>query len=98
MAGQELNAVAETPEKGVAGVRFDNATMECHRRWLHRVFWLGFFVTVFMTKRSIDNPSMETIVHGAAFVLVTAATVGRLWCTLYLRGRKSKQLCHGLLR
>jgi protein-S-isoprenylcysteine O-methyltransferase Ste14 len=67
--------------------------VERRRRWLQVVWWTAFFTTILMMKPSVDNKGVQQVITIVAWALVTAATVGRLWCSLYLRGRKSKSLC-----
>jgi protein-S-isoprenylcysteine O-methyltransferase Ste14 len=71
----------------------DKSPVERHRRWLHGFFWPAFCLTVVMTKPSIDNAVIHKLIGIVGYALVTAAAVGRLWCSLYIRGRKSKELC-----
>jgi protein-S-isoprenylcysteine O-methyltransferase Ste14 len=67
--------------------------VERHRRWLQTVWWTAFFATVLITKPSVDNAWTEEVIIIVAWTLVSIATAGRLWCSLYLRGRKTKELC-----
>jgi protein-S-isoprenylcysteine O-methyltransferase Ste14 len=67
--------------------------VERHRRLFQVVFWAAVAMTLVMTKPSIQNAYAHSLVNLVAYGLVTAATVGRLWCSLYVRGRKSKSLC-----
>jgi protein-S-isoprenylcysteine O-methyltransferase Ste14 len=75
-----------------AGSRRKSA-VERHRRLVQLVFWAAFATTLVMTRPSIENTYTHSLVDLVAYGLVTAATVGRLWCSLYVRGRKSKYLC-----
>jgi len=67
--------------------------VERHRKWLHGLVWPAFFMVVVITKRSIDQAGPHAVIDIVGWTLVMIATVGRLWCSLYVRGRKSKQLC-----
>ena len=69
------------------------AAAERYRKWLHALAWPTLFLTVVMTDPSIRDPRLGAAVVVASYALVTAGTVGRLWCALYVRGRKSKNLC-----
>jgi protein-S-isoprenylcysteine O-methyltransferase Ste14 len=57
------------------------------------VFWAAVAATLVMTRPSTENAYTHSLIDLAAYGLVTAATLGRLWCSLYVRGRKSKYLC-----
>jgi len=69
------------------------SAVERHRRLVQVVFWAAFLTTLLITKPSMENAYTHSLVDLVAYGLVTAATVGRLWCSLYVRGRKSKRLC-----
>jgi protein-S-isoprenylcysteine O-methyltransferase Ste14 len=69
------------------------APVERHRPLVQAVFWTAVATTLVMTRPSIENAYIHSLVDLAAYGLVTAATVGRLWCSLYVRGRKSTCLC-----
>ena len=69
------------------------AAVERQRRWLQTVWWTAFFTTVLITKPSVDNAGLHEVITMVGWALVSTATVGRLWCSLYLRSRKSKYLC-----
>lgn len=42
--------------------------------------------------RSFGSPAYVAV-EQLGFVLIIAATLGRLWCTLYVGGRKDRELC-----
>lgn len=69
------------------------SAVERHRRLAQLVFCAAVATTLVMTKPSIENFYTHSLIDLFAYSLVTAATVGRLWCSLYVRGRKSKCLC-----
>jgi protein-S-isoprenylcysteine O-methyltransferase Ste14 len=69
------------------------SAVERHRRWFQVVWWTAFFTTLLTTKPYIDNASLHEVITLVAWALVSTATVGKLWCNLYLLGRKSKHLC-----
>jgi protein-S-isoprenylcysteine O-methyltransferase Ste14 len=72
---------------------FRKSLVERHRRLFQVVFWAAVAATLVTTKPSIHNTYAHGLVNLVAYGLVTAATAGRLWCNLYIRGRKSKSLC-----
>ena len=53
-----------------------------------------FLLLVFFFSK---NPSEETFyyefVEMAGYLLIILATLGRMWCALYITGRKNKELC-----
>jgi protein-S-isoprenylcysteine O-methyltransferase Ste14 len=69
------------------------AAVKRHKRWLQAFFWPGFLVAVVKTKPSMGNMAIHSLIEIVSYALVAAATVGRLWCGLYLRAQKPKKLC-----
>ena len=66
--------------------------IENHRILVSRVFAAAFFGVVLSMAPALE----DSIVSGALFVsglaLVAVATVGRLWCSLYISGNKDSEL------
>lgn len=52
--------------------------------------WLAFAVT---TKASGFQTVPYEMIEMAGFLLIFAAALGRLWCSLYIAGRKDRELC-----
>ena len=93
MTQQEVSDTAGTACGGEGDLRLKKAAVERNRKWLHRLAWPALFVTVLTTESSIHDPSVAVLLGFLGCALVTAGTVGRLWCGLYLFGRKSKEFC-----
>jgi len=93
IGGQALTGSPGISYRGQAKGSHRKSPVERHRRWLQVVWWTAFFTTVLITKPSVDNAGRHEVITIVAWALVTTSTVGKLWCSLYLRGRKSKVLC-----
>jgi protein-S-isoprenylcysteine O-methyltransferase Ste14 len=59
---------------------------------LSRMFVLAFFLAVLFTESAYEGNLLSTALFLAGLVLVGLATVGRLWCSLYISGYKDAQL------
>lgn len=57
-----------------------------------RLFVLAFFLTALATESAHEGTLLSTALFLAGLVLVGLATVGRLWCSLYISGYKDSQL------
>jgi protein-S-isoprenylcysteine O-methyltransferase Ste14 len=66
--------------------------VERHRRLVQVIFWATFGATLLMTKPLIQDQHIYGIIKVVAYGFATTAA-GRLWCSRYVRGQKSKQLC-----
>ena len=53
---------------------------------------LAFFLVVLATESAHEGALLSTVLFLAGLVLVGIATVGRLWCSLYISGYKDSQL------
>ena len=68
------------------------AFVESHRILISRVF-AGVFCGVVMSMESrLENTIAASVLFIAGLALVGVATVGRLWCSLYISGRKDTEL------
>ncbi len=57
------------------------------------LFWyLGLIVAVALTRPSALPPSAVAVIDAVALLLVGLAVLGRLWCSVYIAGRKDEQL------
>jgi protein-S-isoprenylcysteine O-methyltransferase Ste14 len=63
-----------------------------HRLLVSRVFALAFVVVVLAAESLHEGNLLSTILFLVGLVLVGAATVGRLWCSLYISGHKNAEL------
>ena len=67
-----------------------------NRILLSRLFSVCFLLLFFFTEPKLDDTVWEALLFFSGLVLVGIATVGRLWCSLYISGRKSTELViHG---
>lgn len=57
-----------------------------------RGFGIAFFLVVLMMEGLHEGTILSTILFLIGLVLVAIATVGRLWCSLYISGYKDSQL------
>ena len=63
-----------------------------HRILISRVFAFAFFVLVMVTHSAHEGTLLAPGLFLVGLVLVGAATVGRLWCSLYISGYKDADL------
>jgi protein-S-isoprenylcysteine O-methyltransferase Ste14 len=63
-----------------------------HRLLVSRVFAVAFFLVVLAAESMHEGNLLSTILFLVGLVLVGAATVGRLWCSLYISGHKNAEL------
>lgn len=63
-----------------------------HRLAVSRVFALAFFLVVLAMESAHEGNLASTALFLLGLVLVGIATVGRLWCSLYISGHKNAAL------
>ena len=63
-----------------------------HRMLVSRLFGLAFFLLVLITDSAHNGGALEPTMFLAGLALVGIATVGRLWCSLYISGYKDAEL------
>lgn len=63
-----------------------------HRLAVSRAFALAFFLVVLAMEGAYEGSLVSTLVFLFGLVLVGVATVGRLWCSLYISGHKNTEL------
>ena len=63
-----------------------------HRILVTRLFGGAFFLLVMVTGSAHEGHVLEAVLFLAGLVLVGIATVGRLWCSLYISGHKDADL------
>lgn len=68
------------------------AFLQHHRIAISRVFALVFFAIVLATTSAQEGSLVEPILFMSGLALVGIATVGRLWCSLYISGLKNSEL------
>lgn len=57
-----------------------------------RIFAGAFFLALLVTESAQEGSIVSSLLFFAGILLVGAATVGRLWCSLYISGYKSASL------
>jgi protein-S-isoprenylcysteine O-methyltransferase Ste14 len=67
-------------------------TIAAHRILVSRIFAAVFFAVVLMTESLHEGNIVSSILFLSGLVLIGIATVGRLWCSLYISGYKDSQL------
>jgi len=63
-----------------------------NRILVSRVFAVAFFLLLVVTESAEEGSIVSSLLFLIGLVLVGAATVGRLWCSLYISGYKSAEL------
>lgn len=57
-----------------------------------RVLVVGFFLLLLFTESAEEGSIISSLLFLVGLVLIGAATVGRLWCAMYISGYKSSEL------
>jgi len=63
-----------------------------HRIPVSRLFAIAFFVLMAVTESALKGRIISSVLFLIGLTLVGAAIVGRLWCSLYISGRKDSEL------
>lgn len=63
-----------------------------HRILVSRVFGVAFFIAVLSAESMHEGTLVSTALFLVGLVLVGMATIGRLWCSLYISGYKNTEL------
>ena len=63
-----------------------------HRLLVSRIFAVAFILTVLAAESAHEGSLVSTTLFLVGLVLVGIATVGRLWCSLYISGHKNAEL------
>jgi protein-S-isoprenylcysteine O-methyltransferase Ste14 len=63
-----------------------------HRLLVSRLFAVAFFLVVLAMESAHEGNLVSTMLFLVGLVLVGIATVGRLWCSLYISGHKNSEL------
>jgi protein-S-isoprenylcysteine O-methyltransferase Ste14 len=63
-----------------------------HRLLVSRIFAVAFILAVLAAESAHEGNLISTALFLVGLVLVGIATVGRLWCSLYISGHKSTEL------
>jgi protein-S-isoprenylcysteine O-methyltransferase Ste14 len=59
---------------------------------ISRLFWISGLIALFLTERMFADRLIGKLLPMAGLVLIGIAMVGRLWCSLYIGGRKNDEL------
>lgn len=62
------------------------------RKPVSRLIATGFLVTLLLTDAS-PSPVLNMTTEVSGILLISAAVLGRIWCALYIAGRKNAELC-----
>lgn len=63
-----------------------------HRLLVSRIFAVAFFLAVLAAESAHEDNLLSTALFLVGLALVGVATVGRLWCSLYISGHKNTEL------
>ena len=63
-----------------------------HRLRVSRIFAIAFFLVVLAMESAHEGSLVSTALFLLGLLLVGIATVGRLWCSLYISGHKNSEL------
>lgn len=67
--------------------------IETLRRPLSTVFAIGLCAALLFTKPIGFGEGLHEMMEAVGMLLVFAAVLGRIWCILYIGGRKNRELC-----
>jgi protein-S-isoprenylcysteine O-methyltransferase Ste14 len=59
---------------------------------ISRLFWIGALIALLLTEKMFADRLIGNLLPMAGLVLIGIAMVGRLWCSLYIGGRKNNEL------
>jgi protein-S-isoprenylcysteine O-methyltransferase Ste14 len=68
------------------------AFLENHRIFVSRVFVVVFLCVVMSMESRLEGTIAASVLFFTGLALVGVATIGRLWCALYISGRKDTEL------
>ena len=72
---------------------YKKSAVERYRRLVLWFLYAGIFATVILSRSPTERGHLLEYAEIVSFLLAAVATVGRLWCGIYVFGRKSKDLC-----
>lgn len=79
-------------EKGETNT-YKKSAVERYRGWVLLFLYSGIFAAVIFSSSPPEREQLFEYSEIVSYLLVAVATVGRLWCGIYVFGRKSKVLC-----
>jgi protein-S-isoprenylcysteine O-methyltransferase Ste14 len=59
---------------------------------ISRLFWISGLIALLLTEKMFADRLIGNLLSTAGLVLIGIAVVGRLWCSLYIGGRKNNEL------
>ncbi len=72
---------------------YKKSAVERYRRGVVWFLYAGIFAAVIFSPSPTERDRLFEYPEIVSYLLVAVATVGRLWCGIYVFGRKSKALC-----
>jgi len=66
--------------------------MKNKRIYVSRIFSVLFVLVILFSESAIDNTISSDILFAIGLFLIAIGTVGRLWCSIYISGRKDRKL------
>src|SRR5262245_38815866 len=63
------------------------------RRWVSALIVLGLLAIALLNEPPARSRVVSELFDWLSFALIVPATLGRIWASAYLSGRKSKELC-----
>jgi protein-S-isoprenylcysteine O-methyltransferase Ste14 len=72
---------------------YKKSAVERYRRGVVWFLYAGIFAAVIFSPSTTERNDLFEYSEIVSYLLVAVATVGRLWCGIYVFGRKSKVLC-----
>ena len=72
---------------------YKKSAVERYRGWVLLFLYSGIFAAVIFNPSATERDQLFEYSEIVSYLLVAVATVGRLWCGIYVFGRKSKVLC-----
>ncbi|MGZ8255488.1 MAG: methyltransferase family protein [Burkholderiaceae bacterium] len=82
-----MDSEAQAPPKGPLTNFLEN-----HRILVSRLFAAAFFAILLSMESRLEGTMAEPALFMAGLALVGVATIGRLWCSLYISGHKDSEL------
>jgi protein-S-isoprenylcysteine O-methyltransferase Ste14 len=73
--------------------KYKKSAVERYRGLVLWFLYNGIFAAVIFSPSPSERSHLFECSEIASYLLVAVATVGRLWCGIYVFGRKSKALC-----
>ncbi len=69
------------------------AKIEKARRIISWIIGVAFLVLVIFSRTPSEGSLFYQILEIFGFIFVISATLGRIWCSIYICGRKDRELC-----